>query len=206
MINPNFAIAKFAPKGLHDKIRRGFCRLCKVSRIFRLHYFVHAFGRQNLGYPAKPVKFSSNLTERPLALLEADFSCPQSGREKSGINRLKDNISLTLVEVLIAMLILSTSTAGVLGSFSYAFKFIQRAGNKISAMNYGRKTQDAFRAIWLASNNDTRLLPANDQDAKALFTWLAPGYGGDIKYTITDRSADFGTGSNQLSIKVTWPD
>ena len=126
------------------------------------------------------------------------------------INRLKDNISLTLVEVLIAMLILSTSTAGVLGSFSYAFKFIQRAGNKISAMNCARKAQDAFRAIWLANSSDTRLAVAgwtviNSTNTPTL-AFITTGYSGDISYIITDRSADFGTGSNQLSIKVTWPD
>src|SRR3989338_10307987 len=121
------------------------------------------------------------------------------------VKSLKDNISLTLVEVLIAMLILSTATAGVLGSFSYALRFIQRAGKKIEAMNYGRKAQEAFRAVWLGDSSDTRLNLTGWADAKALFTWLAPSYSEDIRYAITDRSADLGTGSKQLDIRVTWP-
>ena len=30
VVNPNFEISKFAPEGLRNKIRQGFCWLCKV--------------------------------------------------------------------------------------------------------------------------------------------------------------------------------
>jgi len=121
------------------------------------------------------------------------------------INRLKGNISLTLVEVLVAMLILSTATAGVLGSFSYAFKFIKRAGIKLEAMNYGRKTEEAFRAIWLSNVLDSRLA---DQPAWTnVNTAPIPNMGtlvnaydkGFVYYTITAGAVG---GSKQINIKV----
>jgi|GEM_PF-2692835 len=133
------------------------------------------------------------------------------------IKRLKDNISLTLVEVLIAMLILSSSTAGVLGSFSYAYKFIRRAGHKIEALNYARKTQEALRAIWLydASNglSDIRLnVPTPWTDVADRFLGVLydayfdgavyqPYTGGIIQYEITPGSI---ANSNQISVKIVW--
>lgn len=134
------------------------------------------------------------------------------------INRLKCNISLTLVEVLIAMLILSASAAGVLGSFSYAFKFIQRAGKKAEAMNYGRKTQEAFRAIWLLKGNDTAEPRLNDcawTDIKSTlpnppnmgYLVTNPVYDGKVFYNIVTApvgSTDLPPGTKQIGIKVEW--
>ncbi|OIO79578.1 MAG: hypothetical protein COW11_04695 [Candidatus Omnitrophica bacterium CG12_big_fil_rev_8_21_14_0_65_43_15] len=130
------------------------------------------------------------------------------------VSRLKDNISLTLVEVLIAMLILSTSAAGVLGSFSYAFKFILRAGAKIEAMNYGRKAMEAYRALTLVSASDPRLsdTPAVGEDVKGSAspnsidtgdTWFSPDYGSDVKVIIADWANNGATGK-QISVKVDW--
>jgi len=125
------------------------------------------------------------------------------------VNRLKDNISLTLVEVLVAMLILSVSAAGILGSFSYSYKFIRRAGQKIDAMNYGRKALDAFRAIWLCNTGDTRLADTGPGPAP---NWV------DIKTSSDPKSAALVTnfsgivyysiitvgGNKEISVKVDW--
>ena len=129
------------------------------------------------------------------------------------IKRLKDNMSLTLVEVLVAMLILSSSTAGVLGSFSYAYKFIIRAGKKIEAMNYGRKAQDAYRAIWLCSASDARLNTTtgavvngptvNSIDTSVSNPWFAPDYDGVVNVIITNWPSGSSTGK-QINIKVGW--
>ena len=125
------------------------------------------------------------------------------------INRLKSNISLTLVEVLIAMLILSASTAGVLGSFSYAFKLILRAGKKAEAMNYGRKAQEAFRAIWLFKPDDSRLVDQTGWTDIATVTnpkmgSLVTGYDGVVYYMIGPGHTSLPGGSKQISIKVDW--
>lgn len=125
------------------------------------------------------------------------------------VNRLKGNVSLTLVEVLIAMFILSTSTAGVLGSFSYAFKLILRAGKKAEAMNYGRKAQEAFRAIWLYKSDDPRLADQTawtdiKTAANPNLDYLVTGYDGVVYYMITPGDVSLPGGSQQISIKVDW--
>lgn len=123
------------------------------------------------------------------------------------VKQLKENFSLTLVEVLVAMLILSSSAAGVVGSFSYGFKFIQRAGKKIEAMNLNRKAIERYRAIWLSNPYDSRLNIQTDTD---ITSDIAPDYNGDGKPdydgTILLSIKEWETGSpiKQISVKVDW--
>ena len=79
--NPLCGHAKFAPKGLHDKTRRGFCRLCKVIPDFSIALFRTwpLFGQAKFGCPrttawcvaylAKLAKFDENLATRPFVCL-----------------------------------------------------------------------------------------------------------------------------------------
>ena len=114
------------------------------------------------------------------------------------MSTLKNNISLTLVEVLVAMLILSSSAAGVIGSFSYGLKFVQRAGKKIEAMNLSRKAIERYKAIWLSNPCDSRLDMQTDTDITSL---VAPsGYDGTVKLTIIEHDS----GAKQMSVKVEW--
>jgi nucleoside-diphosphate-sugar epimerase len=75
-ITPNFAIAKFSPKGLQDKIHVGFCLLCKVIPDFLLYIFSNS---QNGVASTGTVKSQGDLTGRPLPLAGADFSIEKSG-------------------------------------------------------------------------------------------------------------------------------
>ena len=71
---------------------------------------------------------------------------------------LKKDKSLTLLETVVAMLIISSSAAGILGSFSYAFKFVYRAGKKTEAANINRKVVEMYRALSIVNEaGDTRL-------------------------------------------------
>jgi len=110
------------------------------------------------------------------------------------------NKGLTLVEVLVAMIILATSAAGVMACFSYSFKFTQRAGKKVDAMYLSRKTLEAYRAMWLADSSDTRLAccpNVMDSNIDYFNQWLRSSYyghddtdcieyGGVVSVTIED--------------------
>lgn len=115
------------------------------------------------------------------------------------LKQLNKNLSLTLVEVLVAMLILSSSAAGVIGSFSYGFKFIQRAGKKIEAMNLNRKAVERYRAIWLSTPYDSRLAIQTDTDIRSQ---VASDYDGTILLTIKEWES--GSPIKQISVKVDW--
>lgn len=124
------------------------------------------------------------------------------------LKRLYNNISVTLVEVLVAMLILSSSAAGVLGSFSYAFKFVQRAGKKLEAMNIGRLTQERYYAILLADANDARLAnttsPAPGEDITAdINAELSSPYDGKIYIDIKQRDAS-DLNNKLFNVTVDW--
>jgi type II secretory pathway pseudopilin PulG len=118
------------------------------------------------------------------------------------LNRLKSNISLTLVEVLVAMMILSTSAASVIGSFSYAFKFVQRAGNKLQAAYLGRQALERYRAIWIANMYDPRL---DLQDNTDITSQIKSDYDGKIYLTITRWQPDPSTDlTKKIDITVDW--
>ena len=115
----------------------------------------------------------------------------------------KKNLGQTLTEILISMLILSVSAVSVLASFSYAFKFFHRAGKKTEALNLTRKTQEAYRAIWMHDLNDSRLdITDTPVDATEVFSWLAPSYDGTIYATIETWSGDNYT--KQIDVNVNW--
>ena len=111
---------------------------------------------------------------------------------------------MTLVEVLVAMMILSTSAASVIGSFSYAFKFVQRAGDKLEAMNLGRKALERYRAIWMADHYDARLALQDNTDIKPI---VEPDYDGKIFLTITRWQPAPSTDlTKKIDIIVDWVD
>lgn len=110
------------------------------------------------------------------------------------LKRRKKILGLTLVETLIAVVIMSTTAIGVLGSFSYGFRFMLRAARKIEGINYGRKAVERYRAIWLADPDDTRL---------ALTT--APS---DITLAVADLNGDGTADTNaKVYLEITpWSD
>ena len=119
--------------------------------------------------------------------------------------QLKKNISLTLVEVLITMLILSTSAAGVVGSFSYGFKFIKRTAKKIEAVNLNRKVIEMYRAIEMANPNDTRLAMQTDTNitSQLIDSVILPSdFDGRVMLTISQWPGNAAT--KQISIKIYW--
>lgn len=73
MHNPKFCSRKICPcqrQGSHEKIRKGFFRLCEVIPDFSGH---DSSQSQNSGYPAKQDKFLSNLSSRPFASAQGGF-------------------------------------------------------------------------------------------------------------------------------------
>ncbi len=119
----------------------------------------------------------------------------------------KNNKSSTLVEVLVAMLILSSSAAGVISAFSYAFSFIKRAGQKLEGLNYSRKVLEAYRAIYLADPADSRLAEQADTDVKVVTSIrdLAADYDRNIYVTINWWDPPQNT-IKQIGIKANWSD
>jgi len=129
------------------------------------------------------------------------------------LNKLKQNMGLTLIETLVAMLILSVSAAGVIGSFSYAFKYVERGGKKIEALNLGRMAMERYRAIWLVDPNNPELNETIDVSSgqiiskKVTADVLPPGYiyGGDIYLTIHKETVlQSAAPIKQIDVKVEW--
>lgn len=115
---------------------------------------------------------------------------------------LKKNKGLTLLETVVAMLIISASAAGVLGSFSYAFKFAQRAGKKIEAANINRKAVDMYRAISIADPSDTRLAVQTNTDITS--SVVPAGYDEKVYLTVKNWPDDANPAGKQINIKVDW--
>ncbi len=130
---------------------------------------------------------------------------------------LRKKAGLTLLETLVAMVILAISAAGVLGSFSYAFKFVDRGSRKIEALNLSRMAVERYRAIWLADPQDARLSP-NDTSTPP-YADIAdiinsdikisnPDYNleGTVRVIIRDRSTDAVNpiDAKQIDVKVNW--
>lgn len=67
------------------------------------------------------------------------------------MNNIKSR-SFTLLEMIIAMLILSLVTAGIVGLFISSYKFIIQAGRRLQAINYGRQVAETLKVYVSAAN------------------------------------------------------
>lgn len=118
---------------------------------------------------------------------------------------LKKDKGLTLLETVVAMLIISTSAAGVLGSFSYAFKFVQRAGKKTEAANINRKAVEMYRAISMADSNDSRLAVQANADITSNLYLDTDGDGKlDYNETVRLTISNWDATAKQININVEW--
>lgn len=129
----------------------------------------------------------------------------------------------TLLEIIVAMLIISTLTAGILGSIIYADSIVREAALKIMAVNYARSALDKLNNYVaadyatlvtsfpdLATDNLIDPLSAGDHDSTTnlAICGLPAEYNGDLTYTVIDRDIDAiannGNEYKEVTVTVSW--
>ena len=116
-------------------------------------------------------------------------------------------LGLTLIEVIIASLILSITVGGILYLFSTEKVVISRTGRRVEAMNFARQTIEQLRNevrddTWLVGT-----LSAGTHSTEAFLSLSGtelgdkfPGQG--RSYTVTDIDADSGFDSDGNGVKT----
>ena len=108
----------------------------------------------------------------------------------------------TLVEVIVASLILVFTVAGVLFVFSSEKAALERAGRRIQAMDFARQTLEQLKNEVRADTWDAGGLRVHDDGWQALPGKFAANFSGRRKYVVTSGPA---AGSYRcVTVTVDW--
>lgn len=120
----------------------------------------------------------------------------------------KNSRGFSLLEIVIAMLILGLVTAGLFGLFTTSYGFISKAGRRLQAVNYGREVLETLK-IYVSANSAT---PVNAGSAFTNSNFSAIGlnasntFGGisfSRSYNVTNDPLN-ATGLRQVRVTVNW--
>ena len=128
--------------------------------------------------------------------------------------QLKTQAGFGLVEVMIALVIISITAAGILASFIAAEHFVERSGRRITAFNFARQQleqlkpavrQDTFDsaalAITDANNNDCADDPGDWTGWQNLSGEFNSAWGGQSRNCI---SAATGSDYREATVQIKW--
>lgn len=114
--------------------------------------------------------------------------------------------SLTLVEIVVAMLILAFCATGILASFIAARKLTARSKRKLAAINYCRQQAEALKTAVRQDTYDTGLLgcPGGFPCNYGPFNVDLSGIPGTLTYTVANIAVDATTNMRRVVINVNW--
>ena len=124
------------------------------------------------------------------------------------IMKKKKQGGFTLVEVIVSLLILLTTAAGIFASFTAAQNYVLRSKRRIAAVNFARQKLEELRPYvrqdtWTNSTSGANFLYAPESSSQLYSepfsfssTWI-----GLLNYTVTNT---VNTASRMVSITANW--
>ena len=139
---------------------------------------------------------------------------PQLVSRCIGIRGRSSLTGFTLLEIVIAMLILSLVVAGIFGMFTTSSKFIAEARHRLQAVNYARMVAEHLKVYVSADSSvpagaDTALTAGANKSFSLSGVTIAPSSaipnttGQECGYTITNNPSG-ATGLKETTVTVTW--
>ena len=124
------------------------------------------------------------------------------------IMKKKKQCGFTLVEVIVSLLILLTTAAGIFASFTAAQNYVLRSKRRIAAVNFARQKLEELRPYvrqdtWTNSTSGVNLLYApetSSQPYSESFSFSST-WSGLLNYTVTNT---INTASRMVSVTANW--
>lgn len=118
---------------------------------------------------------------------------------------LRQKKGLTLLEVLIAMLVISILAAGMFGAFIGAQALFNRARHRIQAYNFAREIQERLRASYVYT--DSKLDPGGhdvENIESEMGDVIIKGELASLGATLTYDVAEEPDGYKEVTARVSW--
>lgn len=118
----------------------------------------------------------------------------------------------TLVEVLVAMLILATVVGGVMASFVASQRFITRSTRRLQAANYSREVFELLKAgvnaqYWVDPNGTDKLDLKDWTDCTAdlgINLTNLTAFGGQCQYKVEAALGQPAQGYRKVTVRIRW--
>jgi len=111
----------------------------------------------------------------------------------------------TLIEVIVAALIVAILSAGVASAFWGAQHFLNRARHRVQAYNFAIESLDRLKSNYQYSSDPAMDIGVNHDeteiDAGGILRGDIANLGGTLKYDVTEPQVN---GYKQVTIKVEW--
>jgi len=127
------------------------------------------------------------------------------------IMKKKKQGGFTLVEVIVSLLILLTTAAGIFASFVAAQNYMLRSKRRIAAVNFARQKLEELRPYvrqdtWTNSTSGANFLYAPESSSQLyselfFFSSISSTWTGLLNYTVTNT---VNTASRMVSITANW--
>ena len=127
------------------------------------------------------------------------------------IMKKKKQGGFTLVEVIVSLLILLTTAAGIFASFTAAQNYVLRSKRRIAAVNFARQKLEELRPYvrqdtWTNSTSGANFLYAPESSSQLyselfFFSSISSTWTGLLNYTVTNT---VNTASRMVSITANW--
>lgn len=121
----------------------------------------------------------------------------------------KKQSGFTLVEVIVSLLILLATAAGIFASFVAAQNYVLRSKRRIAAVNFARQKLEELRPYvrqdtWTNSTSGTNLLWAAEGTTQAYgpeIFYFSNTWTGQLNYTVTNT---VNTALRNVSVTASW--
>ena len=127
------------------------------------------------------------------------------------IMKKKKQGGFTLVEVIVSLLILLTTAAGIFASFTAAQNYVLRSKRRIAVVNFARQKFEELRPYvrqdtWTNSTSGANFLYAPESSSQLyselfFFSSISSTWTGLLNYTVTNT---VNTASRMVSITANW--
>ncbi len=114
-----------------------------------------------------------------------------------------DNKGLTIVEIIVAVLIVSIIGAGMFSAFVGAQYMFNRAKHRLEAFNFAREAQDKLRADYAYTSNPAMVVGVNKPEPSigSILRGEMATLSADLTYDVSEPVAN---GYKKVTVKVSW--